>query len=110
MPVAKETQADYLINGGPCIVFYGTVRDATTGEPISGAGVGFGRPSTQSGGDGSYRLDLGCPTPANPWRSIGTVFMTVSREGFVTASPYGNRAEFLPSARTQRIDVALQPS
>ena len=38
IPVAKETEADYLINGGTCIVFYGTVRDANTGEPISGAG------------------------------------------------------------------------
>jgi hypothetical protein len=110
LPVAKETEADYLVNGGTCIVFYGTVRNATTGEPISGAAVGFGRPSTFSGSDGSYRIDLGCPTPANPWRSIGTTFLTVSRDGYVTASPFGTRSEFLPSARTQRIDVALQPA
>ena len=110
IPVAKETEADYLINGGTCIVFYGTVRDANTGEPIGGAGVGFGNPSTQTAADGNYRISLGCPTPANPWRSIGTTFMNVSREGYVTASPYGTRAEALPSARTQRIDVALQPA
>jgi hypothetical protein len=116
IPLAKITEADYLINGGTCIVFYGSVRHAQTGEPISGATVGFDRMSSaaQTGADGSYRLDLGCPTPANPWPSIGgtngTVFMRVSRAGFVTASPYGNRVEFLPSARTQRIDVALQPA
>jgi hypothetical protein len=109
IPVAKETEADYLINGGTCIVFYGTVRDANTGEPIGGAAVGFGSPSTQTGADGNYRINLGCPTPDNPWRSIGTTFLNVAREGYVTASPYGTRAEALPAARTQRIDVALQP-
>ena len=113
IPLAKETEADYLINGGTCIVFYGTVRNAVTGEPISGASVGFDRftlPTTQTGVDGSYRLDLGCPTPANPWRAIGTTFMRVSREGYMTTGAYGNRGEFLPSARTQRIDVALRPA
>jgi hypothetical protein len=111
VPVAKETEADFLINGGTCMVFYGTVRDAVTGEPIAGASVGFDRTITpmQTGADGSYRIELGCPTPANPWRGIGTTFLRVTREGYVSASPYGNRSEFLPSARTQRIDVALQP-
>ena len=113
IPIAKETAADYLINSGTCIVFYGTVRNAVTGEPVGGAAVGFDRftlQSTITGADGSYRIDLGCPTPANPWRAIGTTFMRVSREGYVTTSPYANRGEFLPSARTQRIDVALQPA
>ena len=110
VPVAKETQADYLVNGGTCMVFYGTVRDASTGEPVSDAAIGFSAPMQRTAADGSYRIDLGCPTPANPWRSIGTTFMTVSKPGYVTQSPYGNRAEFLPGAKTQRIDVALQPA
>jgi hypothetical protein len=112
MPVAKETEADYLINGGTCIVFHGTVRDGTTGEPISGAQIGFQRltPSTRSGADGSYRLDLGCPTPANPWQGLGTVFMTVAYAGYANVTPYGNRLEFFPSARTQRFDVVMQPA
>jgi hypothetical protein len=115
MPVAKETEADFLINGGTCIVFYGTVRDLTTGEPISGASVAFDRafPTAHTSGDGSYRLDLGCPTPANPWRwpgTVGTTFMRVSREGYIAAGAYGGRIESLSSAGTQRIDVALQPS
>jgi hypothetical protein len=109
LPVAKQNQADYLVNGGTCIVFYGTIRDATTGETVSGATVQFLGVTQQSGNDGSYRLDLGCPSPSNPWRRTGTVFMTISRAGYVTQSPYGNRAEFVPSARLQRIDVALQP-
>jgi hypothetical protein len=109
IPVAKETEADYLINGGTCIVFHGTVRDAMTGEPLSGASVTFRSPTQQTGPDGSYRIDLGCPSAANPWQGSGTTFMTVSRPGYVTASPYGTRAEFIPSARTQRIDVVLQP-
>jgi hypothetical protein len=109
VPVAKETEADYLINGGPCIVFYGTVRDANTGAPLSGATVVFQSPAVQTGADGFYRIDLGCPSPAMPWQRTGTTFMTVSRAGYVSASPYGTRAEFLPAAHTQRIDVALQP-
>ncbi len=109
----KETEADFLINGGTCIVIYGTVRDAVTGEPVSGASVDFVGSATQTGRDGSYRLDFGCPTPASPWRypgTVGTRFMSVSRAGYVTNSPYGSRVESLPSARTQRIDVALQPA
>lgn len=109
LPVAKQNPADYLVNGGTCIVFYGTVRDATSGEPLSDASVRFGATPHLTGADGSYRIDFGCPTPANPWRSIGTTFMTVSKPGYVTQSPYGTRAEFLPGARLQRIDVALQP-
>lgn len=113
VPLAKENEADYLINGGTCIVFYGTVRNAVTGEPVVGAAVTWDRFQLQSttGADGFYRIDLGCPTPANPWPvHIGTIFMRVSRDGYVTASPYGTRGEFLPGARTQRIDVALQPN
>ena len=110
LPVAKENEADYLVNGGTCMVFYGTVRDASTGEPVSNAMVGFSSPGRPTAADGSYRIDLGCPTPANPWKSIGTTFMTVSKPGYVTQSPYGTRAEFLPGAKTQRIDVALQPA
>jgi hypothetical protein len=109
IPVAKQTQADYMVNGGTCIVFYGTIRDAITGEPVSGAMVRFGATPHLSGSDGSYRLDFGCPTPATPWRSIGTTFMTVTSPGYVTQSPFGTRAEFIPGYRTQRIDVALQP-
>ena len=110
IPVAKENETDYLINAGTCIVFYGTVRDATTGEPLSGATVVFRSPPAVTGADGAYRIDLGCPSPTNPWQAFGTTFMTVIRPGYLSASPYGARAEALPSARTQRIDVALQPA
>ena len=115
MPVAKETEADFLINGGTCIVIYGTVRNVSTGEPISGASVFFDRalPTTRTADDGSYRLDLGCPTPANPWRwpgTVGTTIMRVSREGYVTAGVISPRVESLDAFRTKRIDVALQPA
>lgn len=60
--VGSQYIADYFVNGGDCVLYYGTVRDATTGQPIAGATVSFNG-TTTSGNDGFYRIDLGCPTP-----------------------------------------------
>jgi hypothetical protein len=110
IPLAKENEEDYLINGGTCIVIYGTVRDATSGEPLSGASVVFRSPPVLTGADGFYRIDLGCPSPGMPWQGTGTTFMTVTRAGYVNVTPFGTRAEFIPGVRTQRIDIAMQPA
>lgn len=111
VPVAKETKDILLINGGTCVVYYGSVRDANTGEPLSGASVTFLSETRQTGPDGWYRIDFGCPSPTNPWqRGTGTRFMTVSRPGYASATPYGNRVETLPTDRTMRIDVVLKPT
>ena len=51
---------DYSVNGGDCVMFYGTVRNATTGERIGSATIEFRNKTTQTVRDGSYRLEMGC--------------------------------------------------
>jgi hypothetical protein len=59
--------------------------------------------------DGSYRLDLGCPTDVRPF-GTGTTSMVVNSPGYVTQQPVGNHAEFLPADGLQRVGVNLQPA
>ena len=108
-PVGAAYLADYFINGDNCVMFYGTVRSAATTVLIAGATVAFLGRTQISGSDGSFRLDLGCPTGTLPF-GTGTTFMTVSSPGYVTQSAYGNRAEFVSTAGLQRVDVNLQPA
>lgn len=108
MPVGNQYLASYFVNGGDCALFYGTIRDAVSGEPIPGATVAFGT-TTHTATDGSYVFDLGCParttTGGFPPFGTGTVFMTGSAPGYVDRRMYGNRREFIHGL--QRIDVAL---
>jgi hypothetical protein len=107
VPVGSQYLADYYVNGGDCVLLYGTVRDGPTGQPVAGATVSF-LTTTRTATDGSYRFDLGCPTPNTdgfPPFGIGTIFMVVTSPGYVMRQPYGNRREFIHGL--QRIDVAL---
>jgi hypothetical protein len=107
VPVGSQYLADYYVNGGDCVLFYGTVRDAATGAPVAGATVTL-TTTARTGSDGSYRLDLGCPTPnpnGFPPFGTGTVFMIVTSPGYATRQPFGTRREFIRGL--QRIDVSL---
>lgn len=106
-PVGSAYLADYFINGDNCVMFYGTIRSATTAALIEGATITFLGRTQITGSDGSYRLDLGCPTGPLPF-GTGTTFMVVNSPGYVTQSAYGNRAEFVPADGLQRVDVNLQ--
>jgi Carboxypeptidase regulatory-like domain len=108
-PVGASYLADYFVNGNNCVMFYGTIRSAATGALIAGATIAFVGRTQISGGDGSYQIDLGCPTGSAPF-GTGTTFMVVSNPGYVTQQPWGNRREFLPADGLQRIDVNLQPA
>ena len=106
VPVGSQYLADYFVNGGMCILFYGNVRDASTGEPIVGATVTL-ITNTQTGSDGSFRLDFGCPVPnpnGFPPLGIGTTGFIVAKAGYATwqASP---RRETLGGLN--RVDVVL---
>jgi len=108
-PVGTSYFADYFVNGGNCVTFYGTIRNATTGVLITGATITFLGRTQISGSDGSYRFDLGCPTGSTPF-GTGTTFMVVSSPGYVSQQPFGNRAEFISADGLQRIDVNLRPA
>lgn len=105
--VGSQYLANYFVNGGDCVLYYGTVRDSATGQPIAGATVSF-TGSTSTGSDGSYRIDLGCPAPTTtgfPRFGSGTIFMTVSGPGYLSRQPYLTRLEFISGLK--RIDVTL---
>ena len=74
LPVGTQYAADYFVNGGDCVMFYGTVRNATTGDRISSATIQFRNKTAQTVRDGSYRLEMGCVGPGS--FGTGTTFMT----------------------------------
>ena len=75
-------RGDLLIDRGTCISRYGTLADARTLRPVSGATVAIGTHSAVSGADGWYRIDLGCPSvPDFP----STALISVTHSSF---APY----------------------
>jgi hypothetical protein len=52
---------DLFVNWGFCVGIYGTVTDARTLRPITGASVVVGGRRFATEVDGWYRADLGCP-------------------------------------------------
>lgn len=73
-------RGDLLANGGTCVSRYGVVSDAATFLPVSGATVRLGGRSMVTGGDGWYRIDLGCDL--NPLNNFGTATMTVTHPAY----------------------------
>ena len=104
--------SDFLINGGGCPLWYGVVTDARTGQPISGASVGwFGVQSTTST-LGEYRLLQPCrqPTPPGVIPTIGTTVLGVSHPAYLSATIFGPRAETIGFRQGElRQDYALTP-
>ncbi len=76
-------RGDVLARGGPCVSRYGSLSDARTLRPITGAtvSIGIGLGATTSGPDGWYRLDLGCPVEG--WIGDNTTFMSVTHPSYV---------------------------
>lgn len=70
-------RGDLLIDGSNCISRYGTIADGRTLTPVAGATVTLGGPSTTSGIDGWYRIDLGCRAP-----SFNTAFIYVTHPSY----------------------------
>ncbi len=73
-------RGDVLIRGGTCVSRYGSLSDARTLLPITGATVAIFEDTTLSGPDGWYRLDLGCP--AEGMIGINTTFMSVTHPSY----------------------------
>jgi hypothetical protein len=95
-------RGDLLIRGDTCISRYGTLADARTLRPVSGATVSLGAETAISEADGWYRIDLGCPSTG----SIGfnTTFMSVSHPNYATRQQVVGRG----IAGVSRIDLDLE--
>jgi hypothetical protein len=73
-------RGDLLANGGTCVSRYGVISDAATFQPVAGATVRLGGRSMVTGGDGWYRIDLGCDL--NPLNNFGTATINVTHPGY----------------------------
>lgn len=95
-------RGDLLGNGGTCISRYGLVTDAATFQPVTGATVRLGGRSAVTGGDGWYRIDLGCVD--DPSSNFNTTFMYVTHPTYREFSRVLGRGVH----RVNRIDAELQ--
>lgn len=98
--LTSRTNVDLLVNGGTCRTWYGSIVDAQTGFPVSGATIDMASVHVTTSADGSYRIDLGCEINTGS----GTGFMNVSHPDYRNAS-LAYRYEHL--APPQRHDVTL---
>ena len=86
---------DFLVNNGDCVEWYGTILDAVTGQPVSGATVSLTFANWETLNDGVYRLHFGCPAPSTfPPFGTGTTFGSISAPGYQTQQ-IGTRREFI---------------
>lgn len=100
-------RGDLLVNPGICVARYGTVTDARTRRPLSGASIYLmGRIAT-TGDDGWYRLDLGCPTDSIFPGLVGfnTTFIYVGHPKYANVSEIAGRGV----AGVRRADFELKP-
>jgi hypothetical protein len=97
-------RGDFLVRAGTCVARYGTVTDADTKKPVSGATVSitFSTATAMSGSDGWYRLDLGCP--ANGMFGFNTTELSVRHPGYADFSAGVGRGV----VGVRRFDLELQ--
>ncbi len=93
---------DLLIDTGSCTSRYGVLTDARTARPVSGATVALPQRSVTSGGDGSYRIDLGC----EPSLSFSTTFITATHPAYRERQQVVGRGVH----NVVRLDLVLEPN
>jgi len=96
-----DARGDLLARWGTCVSRYGVIADSQTRRPVAGARVTLAGQTVISGGDGWYRIDLGCP--ANGLVGFNTTFITVSH------ADYGNTCQVVGRGvfGTSRFDLFL---
>jgi len=100
--VNQDYRGDFLVRFGTCVARYGTVADALTLRPITGATVTLSGTSVVTGAGGWYRIDLGCPS--NGLVGFNTTFVSVSHPDYPSRSFVAGRGVFGVS----RMDLSLQ--
>ena len=103
--LTSSLRADLLAHANGCTARYGVVLDGRTGLPVAAATVRVFSDAVTSA-DGWYRLNLFC-CPIGTFCASGTVFMTVTKAGYVDQSVIMGRGENLSGL--VRTDVMLQP-
>ncbi|MBI4887297.1 MAG: carboxypeptidase regulatory-like domain-containing protein [Acidobacteria bacterium] len=98
-------RGDLLLDPVECGLRYGTLTDAQTGRPVSGAIVESGTARrTTSASDGWYALDFGCG-PLDFTRGLNTTVMVVTHPNYALRSPVLGRGVFYGL----RLDLDLEP-
>jgi hypothetical protein len=95
---------DLFVRPHGCIGVYGSIADGSTGLRLAGAAVLLVGVSTNSGSDGTYRLDLGCR--AGLWSN--SICLKVTRTGYQDACQPMGRGENLTDVTLQDVDLAPQ--
>ena len=95
-------RGDFLVRTGTCVSRYGTVSDAVSHKPVSGAMLSLGGKITGSGPDGWYRVDFGCPSEA--WIGFNTTFIYASHPEYEETSQIVGRG----IAGVLRLDLQMQ--
>lgn len=95
-------RGDFLVRSGTCVSRYGTVSDAVSHKPVSGAMLSLGGKITGSGPDGWYRVDFGCPSEA--WIGFNTTFINASHPDYADTSQIVGRG----IAGVLRLDLQMQ--
>jgi hypothetical protein len=95
---------DLFVHPHGCIGVYGSIADGSTGLPLAGAAVSLVSVNTNSGSDGTYRLDLGCR--AGLWSN--SICLKVTRTGYQDACQTMGRGENLIGVILQDVDLAPQ--
>jgi hypothetical protein len=100
--VTHAYRGDFLARTGTCVTRYGTVADALSLLPITGATVTLAGRSVVTASDGWYRIDLGCPSSGLV--GFNTTFAAVSHPTYPSRDFVVGRGIF----GTTRLDFSLQ--
>ena len=100
--VNYDYRGDFLVRTGTCVARYGTVADALTLRPVSGATVTLQGTTALSGSNGWYRIDLGCPSSGVV--GFNTTFLQASHPDYPSRSFIAGRGV----SGVSRMDLSLQ--
>ena len=100
--VNDDYRGDFLVRTGTCVARYGTVADALTLRPLTGATLTLQGTTALSGPNGWYRIDLGCPSSGVV--GFNTTFVSVSHPDYPSRSFVAGRGV----VGVSRMDLSLQ--